>query len=132
MTKLLNLKISPYKSGYLAEFICRMYMRLHGYQIIAKNYHCGTGKKTPNGELDFVAVKGKTIVFCEVKKRQNDTEFLRALSRKQQERILNGGQYFLRANPKYKNHTMRFDVFFIKLPFSIRHLKNAIYSDRIA
>jgi len=130
MIKLFKLKTSPYNSGYFAEFLCRMYMRLHGYQIIAKNYQCGTGKKTPCGELDFVAKKRKTIIFCEVKKRQNDTEFLRALSLKQQERILNGGQYFMRMNPKYKNFSMRFDVFFVKLPFSIKWLKNAIYRDR--
>jgi len=130
MKKLFKSKISPYKSGYLAEFICRMFMRLHGYRIIAKNYRCGTGKKTPYGELDFVAIKGMNIVFCEVKKRQNDIDFSRALSYKQQERILNGGQYFMRAHPKYKKYSMRFDVFFIKLPFSIKWLKNAIYRDR--
>ena len=130
MKKLFKLKISPNKSGYLAEFICRMFMRLHGYRIIAKNYRCGTGKKTPYGELDFVAIKGMNIVFCEVKKRQNDIDFSRALSYKQQERILNGGQYFMRAHPKYKKYSMRFDVFFIKLPFSIKWLRNAIYRDR--
>ena len=130
MKKLFKSKISPYKSGYLAEFICRMFMRLHGYRIIAKNYRCGTGKKTPYGELDFVAIKGMNIVFCEVKKRQNDIDFSHALSYKQQERILNGGQYFMRVNPKYKKYSMRFDVFFVKLPFSIKWLKNAIYRDR--
>ena len=131
MKKLCKLKISPYKSGSVAEFLCRMYMRMHGYQIIAKNYICGAGKKTPYGELDFVAVKDKTIVFCEVKKRQNDVDFLKALSIKQQERILNGGQYFMHTNPKYKNYSMRFDVFFVKLPLSIKWIKNAIYRDRI-
>lgn len=70
MKKLWNLKITPYKSGQLAEFVCRLYMRLHGYRIIAKNYKCGSGKKTSCGELDFVAAKGKRIVFCEVKKRK--------------------------------------------------------------
>lgn len=129
MTKRFRLKITTNQSGKIAEFMCRMYMRFLGYRIIAKNYRCGTGKKTPFGELDFVAVKGKTIVFCEVKKRQNDMEFLRALSYQQQQRILNGGQYFLRANPKYKQYEMRFDVFFVKLPFSIKWLKNAIYRD---
>lgn len=131
MKKLFKLKISPYKSGYLAEFLCRMYMRFHGYRIIAKNYHCGTGRKTPCGELDFVAVKDKTVIFCEVKKRKNNKEFLRALSAKQQERILNGGQYFMKHNPQYKKYSMRFDVFFVKLPFSIRWLKGAIYRDRV-
>ena len=130
MKKLFKLKISPYKSGKLAEFICRMYMRLHGYRIIAKNYICGSGKKTPYGELDFIAIKNKTLVFCEVKKRKNNVEFFHALSHKQQERILNGGQYFIKHNPKYKNYSMRFDVFFVKLPFSIKWLKNAIYRDR--
>lgn len=110
--------------------MCRMYMRFHGYRIIAKNYRCGTGKKTPFGELDFVAIKGNIIVFCEVKKRQSNMEFLRALSYQQQQRILNGGQYFMRANPKYKKYEMRFDVFFVKLPFVIKHLKNAIYRNR--
>lgn len=129
MTKRFRLKITTNQSGKIAEFMCRMYMRFLGYRIVAKNYRCGTGKKTPFGELDFVAVKGKTIVFCEVKKRQNDMEFLRALSYQQQQRILNGGQYFLRANPKYKQYEMRFDVFFVKLPFSIKWLKNAIYRD---
>ena len=36
----------------------------------------------------------------------------------------------MRANPKYKKYEMRFDVFFVKLPFGIKHLKNAIYRDR--
>jgi len=130
MTKLFKLRITANQSGKIAEFMCRMYMRFHGYRIIAKNYRCGTGKKTPFGELDFVAIKGNIIVFCEVKKRQSNMEFLRALSYQQQQRILNGGQYFLRANPKYKKYEMRFDVFFVKLPFVIKHLKNAIYRNR--
>ena len=41
MIKLWKLKIKPYNSGKLAEFICRLYMRLSGYRIIAKNYRCG-------------------------------------------------------------------------------------------
>lgn len=130
MKKHSKLKISTKLSGKIAEFLCRMYMRFHGYRIVVKNYICGTGKKTPYGELDFVAIKGNSIVFCEVKKRQNNMDFLRALSYQQQQRILNGGQYFLRTNPKYKKYEMRFDVFFVKLPFSITWLKNAIYRDR--
>ena len=130
MKKLCKLKISPYKSGYLAEFLCRMYMRFHGYRIIAKNYHCGTGRKTPCGELDFVAVKDKTVVFAEVKKRKRDKEFLRALTPQQQKRIVNGGQYFIKHHPQYKKYSMRFDVFFVKLPFHIKWIKGAIYRDR--
>lgn len=131
MKKLWKLKISTSNSGKLAEFICRIYMRLHGYRIVAKNYRCGSGCKTPYGELDFVAVKGKIIIFCEVKKRQRDNDFLSALSYTQRQRILAGGQYFIEHHPRYKNYFVQHDVFFVKLPLSIRRLKNALYYDSI-
>ena len=131
MTKHWKLKISNYNSGRIAEFICRMYMRLHGYRIVAKNYRCGSGKNTPYGELDFVAVKKNKIVFCEVKKRKDTKNFWSALSYTQRQRIMRGGQYFIKANPKYKSYTIQFDVFWIQLPFKIKHIKNALYSDKI-
>lgn len=126
MKKRWNLKISNKRTGRIAEFLCRMYMRFNGYRIIAKNYICGTGKKTPFGELDFVAVKAKTIVFCEVKKRQHNEDFLKALSYHQQQRIMNGGMYFISKNPKYKDYTLQFDVFFVRLPWHIERIKNAL------
>lgn len=130
MTRLWKSKISSNSAGRLAEWLCRMYMRVHGYRIVAKNYHCGTGKNTPCGELDFVAVRGKTLIFCEVKNRKNETHFLSALTYKQQQRILKGGSYFLNRNPQYKHHAIQFDVFFVKLPCSIYRIKNALSFDK--
>lgn len=130
MTKLWKLKIKPYNSGKLAEFICRLYMRLSGYRIIAKNYRCGSGKNTPCGEIDFIAVKKKRIVFCEVKKRNSSKSFWKALSYNQQQRILRGGRYFINANPQFKKYTSQYDVFWIRLPFSIKRFKNALFIDK--
>ena len=126
MQKPWNLKISNKRSGNFAEFVCRMYMRLHGYHIVAKNYICGSGKQTPFGELDFVAVKSQSIVFCEVKKRQHNEDFLKALTSRQQQRIIRGGLYFLRRNPQYAQYSVQFDVFFVKLPFHIERIQNAL------
>lgn len=130
MIKLWKLKIKPYNSGKLAEFICRLYMRLSGYRIIAKNYRCGSGKNTPCGEIDFIAVKKKRIVFCEVKKRNSSKSFWKSLSYNQQQRILRGGRYFINANPQYKKYTSQYDVFWIRLPFSIKRFKNALFIDK--
>ena len=129
MKKLWNLKITHNKAGKLAEFLCRMYMRLHGYKIIEKNYRCGRGKNTPYGELDFIALKGRTLVFCEVKKRKKSADFLHALSYEQQKRIMFGAQYFMKYHKKYRGYSMKFDVFFVRFPFHIRRIKNAL-SDR--
>lgn len=131
MKKLWNLKINPYDTGKIAEFLCRIYMRFCGYRIVAKNYRCGSGKKNLCGELDFIAKKGKRIVFCEVKKRAKNSDFLRALSNKQQERIIHGGEYFMKHHPQYHHYKMQFDVFFVKLPCSISRVQNALYDDRI-
>ena len=131
MKKHLKLKITPYNSGKLAEFLCRLYMRLHGYKIIAKNYRAGNGQKTPYGELDFIALKNKRIVFCEVKKRKNEINFEKALSIKQQQRIINGGLNFIRLNKQYHSYSMQFDVFFVKLPFDIKRIENAILLDKL-
>lgn len=126
MKKPWKLKISNKTSGQAAEWLCRMHMRLCGYRIVAKNYICGNGKKTPFGELDFVAVKNKHIVFCEVKKRQHNEDFLKALSYNQQQRIIRGGQYFIARHPQYSSYTIQFDVFFVKLPFYVERIKNAL------
>ena len=130
MKKHWKLKIKTYNSGKLAEFICRCYMRCLGYKIIAKNYRCGSGKNTPYGEIDFIATKKNRIIFCEVKKRNSQKSFWKALSYKQQQRILLGGRYFINANPKYKKYITQYDVFWIKLPFSIKRFKNALFVDR--
>lgn len=131
MKKLYNLKISSKAIGNLAERLCRIYMRCLGYRIIAKNYRCGRGKNTPYGELDFVALKKKNLVFCEVKKRNRNQDFLRALSYKQQQRIILGGQYFLRHHPQYKQYLIQYDVFYVRFPLHIKRIKNALYSNRI-
>ncbi|MBR5598835.1 MAG: YraN family protein [Alphaproteobacteria bacterium] len=107
-------------------------MRILGYKIIAKNYRATKkGRRTPFGEIDFIASKNKRIVFCEVKKRNKDTDFCKALSYKQQQRILNGGANFLRQNKKYSSFSIEFDVFFVKFPFKIKRIKNALYCDKI-
>jgi putative endonuclease len=126
MKKPLKSKIAAYNSGKIAELLCRLFMRLHGYRILVKNYHCGTGRKTAFGELDFVALKGREIVFCEVKKRQNSEDFLKALSYNQQQRIIRGGIYFIDHHKKYQLYSRRYDVFFVKFPFHIEWIKNAL------
>jgi putative endonuclease len=39
-------------------------LRLKGYAVVARRY------KTPVGEIDLVALKGKRLAFIEVKRRK--------------------------------------------------------------
>ncbi len=52
--------------GDRGEDIAGDYLENGGFQVIARNYRC------PGGEIDLVAVKDHTLVFCEVKTRATD------------------------------------------------------------
>lgn len=111
------------RSGHWAEFLARCLFRCKGYQILACNYV--TGKGTRAGEVDFIARRGKTIVFVEVKKRQSLETAAYAISENQKQRIVNGAQAYLQKHPFYQNFDIRFDAVLVKLPFCLRHLPNA-------
>ena len=111
------------KSGKIAEFMARMFLRFKGYRIIEKNFK--TGKNMNIGEIDFVALKNNCLVFVEVKKRSSLEKAAYAVSENQQKRIIRGAEFFLKTHQKYRSCDIRFDVVLIAFPFKIKHLKNA-------
>ena len=115
--------MNNYAKGKFAEFLARLYMRLHGYSIVAKNYVSGRG--TTAGEIDFIAKRGKLLVFAEVKQRSSLDNAAYAIKPEQQQRLIRGARNFIKHNPQYIGYDMRFDAILINLPFSIRHISNA-------
>ena len=101
--------MNNYHSGKWAEFLARMYLRLHGYRIIAKNITVGRG--TTAGEIDIIACRHKCLVY--------------AIIRKQQLRLIKGAEVFAGSHPEYKNYDLRFDAILVRLPFTVKHLPNA-------
>lgn len=59
--------VNTYRRGLRAEFIARMYLRLHGFRILHNRYI--TGRNTNRAEIDIIARRGNLIVFIEVKCR---------------------------------------------------------------
>ncbi len=59
------MKLSPHKQrlGKIGEDLAVEYLRKHGYRILERNF------KKRYGELDIIALDGKTLVFVEVKTR---------------------------------------------------------------
>lgn len=111
------------KSGKIAEFAARMFLRFKGYRIVAKNVKAG--KNMNIGEVDFVAYRKNTLVFVEVKKRSSLTRAAYAVSENQQKRIIRGAEFFLKKYQKYCDCDIRFDVVLVAFPFEIAHIKNA-------
>jgi putative endonuclease len=89
--------------GRWAESCAKWWMRLKGYHIVAHRY------KTPFGEIDFIARRGRTLVAVEVKYRKTQEIALEAVHPRQQKRIYDAFTYF-QTTLKWHPKTYRFDV----------------------
>ena len=116
-------KTSSPCGGKLAEFLARLWLRCHGYRILAANYR--TGRGTHAGEIDIIALRRNTIIFVEVKKRSGLDKAAYAIRPAQQQRIIRGAEAFLQKHPAYQNCDIRFDAVLVSFPLWIRHIKNA-------
>jgi len=103
--------------GLIAEYIAIFIYKLKFYQILHHR------KRNFAGEIDLVALRGKQLVFIEVKARSSDIDEI-ILSFKQQSRIKKAAELFLGQNLKYQNYDVRFDLVIIrpyKLPVIIKN-----------
>ncbi len=101
-------------------------LRRMGYRIVAG------GARSRFGEIDLIAVQGRTIVFVEVKTRRSDRAGApaEAVNAAKQRRISASALAFLKTHGLLE-HRARFDVIAIiwpadaREPSSVEHFKNA-------
>ena len=111
------------EQGNRGERLAMQHLEKEGLEIVTMNYRFG------HGEIDIVAKEGETIVFCEVKMRQNDEfgnpEF--AITTRKQQQIRKVALGYLYEH-ELKEQDCRFDVVAIRLDKGvpqINYLKNA-------
>jgi putative endonuclease len=97
-------RVRAYRHGLFAETIPALLLRLKGHRIIARRY------KTPVGEIDLVALKGKRLAFVEVKQRKTFDEAGWSLPTRAPRRIVRAAQYWLAGHPDFAGHDIAFDV----------------------
>lgn len=115
-----------YRLGMRAEALCRIFLMLKGYEVIAARY------KTPVGEIDIVAVRGDVLAFVEVKARPELAQAAEAISFGQRKRILRAAQYFcLRHGSRFARHHWRFDAVLVAPWRWPRHFEAAWREDDI-
>lgn len=121
----LNKGSKSQKSGAKGERRAALYLRLHGYKILERNwlFH--------RKEIDIIAKKGDNLVFIEVKSRKNmdgvPPQFS-VTSEKRRNLVFASKAYVARNN--IQNMVFRYDIIEVdlskKLPFSgINHYENA-------
>ena len=90
--------------GRRAETVAAWFLRLKFYRILARRY------RTPVGEIDLIARRGRTIVFIEVKQRPSDVAAIEAVTFKTRRRIARAAELWVAAHPAAATLDQRFDV----------------------
>ena len=105
------------RSGRRAERLAAWWLRLKGWRILAIR------ARTPVGEVDLVARRGRVLAFIEVKARAGETEAGFALDDWRLKRVVRAAEALA---PRYarSGDTLRIDAIFI-VPWRLpRHLTN--------
>ena len=92
------------RRGRWAERLAAWWLIAKGYRILARN------QRTPFGEIDLVARRGRLIALVEVKARVDRTSALEALRPIQQQRIARAGAWYVARRPALHGLDMRCDL----------------------
>lgn len=93
--------------GLFAEYVAYFIYKIKFYQILHHR------KRNYAGEIDLIALRGRNLVFIEVKARKSNIDD-RLVSYNQRSRIKKAAEVFISRNQKYQNHNIRFDLVIIK------------------
>ena len=92
------------RRGRGAEAMAAWLLRLKGYRILARDL------RTPVGEVDLIARRGRVLALIEVKTRATRAEAAAAISPRQRQRIARAGEAFLARRPDLASLDLRFDA----------------------
>ena len=106
-------------AGRLAEALAVWSLRLRGYRILARRY------RTPSGEIDIVASRGRWLVAAEVKARAGFERGLEAVGPRQQERIARALAHFRQRRRGAERLDVRYDVIVVAPGRLPRHVADA-------
>lgn len=105
--------------GRRGETLAAWYLRLKGWRIVARRV------KTPRGEVDLIARRGKTLAFVEVKWRTRADELDSAVDPWRLRRVAAAAEV-LAARHARPGDTLRIDVLLLAPGRFPRHMANAL------
>jgi len=114
---------SAYRRGRRGEGLALLWLRLRGYRILARDL------RSPAGEIDIVARRGRILAIIEVKARDATAAAIGAASARQRARIVRAARLFVGRHPRLAHLTVRFDLMLVTADGWPRHLTDAWRAD---
>ena len=91
-------------AGRRAEVWAALWLMAKGYRIL------GFRLRTPQGEIDLLAQRGRVLAVVEVKQRASLQAALEAVSDVQRERLRRAGRAIAARRPSLQNMAVRLDL----------------------
>ncbi len=113
-------RLGRYRRGRISELMAAALLLGKGYRILVRR--C----RTPYGELDIVAVRGRRLAFVEVKRRATTLDGEAALSARQAGRIARAAEFWINRNPRFRNREISIDAMLVSPGRWPRHLPGAL------
>jgi putative endonuclease len=95
------------RRGRAAEIVAALWLMGKGYRILAHR------ARTPFGEIDLVAMRGRTLAIVEVKARATRLAALESIGWKQRERIARAGLSVAKRR-RLDGHSVRLDLVIVR------------------
>ena len=110
-----------YAKGLAGESKAAKHYEKLGFRVLGRRV------KTLAGEIDLILYDPtkRSLVFCEVKMRQDLTSAAYALAPAQQKRLLRAADVWVADKQEYKGFKMQFDAFLINGKGETRRIENA-------
>lgn len=113
-------KVRANRRGARAELWAAAVLTLKGYRVLARRY------KTPVGEIDLIARRGRRVAFVEVKQRPSFALCEAAVTGETRQRVRRAAAWWMSKNSRYREFDQGFDLIFIAGWAAPRHLLNAL------
>jgi len=113
--------------GAFGERVAAAHLEARGYTIVARNF------RSPEAEIDVVALEGDVLVFVEVRTRRGGSRGMAELSvnGRKQRQLLRAAATYIDAHPEHADAPLRIDVITIELRADgtlaeVEHLQDAV------
>jgi putative endonuclease len=113
-------RVGRYRRGRFSELVAAAAMLARGYRILGRRV------RTPYGEIDLIATRGRRLAFVEVKRRATRLEAEASVTPRQAARIARAAAFWVSRHPALRDHEQGLDVMLVmprRLPV---HLPNAL------
>jgi putative endonuclease len=111
------------RRGRQAETAAALWLQLKGYRILERR------ARTPNGEIDLVAAKGKMLIFVEVKSRPSFEAALEAVTPQTRRMIEQAARLWVARKRAMQDWLWRFDIVLLAPGRLPRHMQDAWRAD---